>query len=160
MKVLRAGFIALLFAVLLSTTDHLTYPIITDNRLSYENRQIVEMVAGRDFIGAEAGYEVFEYGQLFGFIKAVNTDQGYNGNIRLLIAYDIAGEVLAVRITEHRETPGLGDAIDRDWIETFTGRDAQNNEWALTPEGDFDAITGATITSRAVVMAVAEALQQ
>ena len=159
MKVVRAGFIALLFAALLSATDHLTYPIITENKTSYENRQIVEMVAGKDLIATDAGYEVFESNQLFGFVKATNTNRGYNGNIRLLIAYDIAGRVLAVRITEHRETPGLGDAIDRDWIETFTGRQAGGTEWALAPEGDFDAITGATITSQAVIMAVAEVLQ-
>ena len=159
MKVVRAGFIALLFAVLLSATDHLTYPIITENKTSYESRQIVEMVAGRDLIATDSGYDVFESGRLFGFVKSTNTKHGYNGNIRLLTAYDISGRVLAVRITDHRETPGLGDAIDRDWIETFTGRQAAGTEWALAPEGDFDAITGATITSRAVVRAVAEVLQ-
>ena len=117
------------------------------------------MVAGRDLIATDSGYDVFDSGRRFGFVKSTNTKHGYNGNIRLLTAYDISGRVLAVRITDHRETPGLGDAIDRDWIETFTGRQAAGTEWALAPEGDFDAITGATITSRAVVRAVAEVLQ-
>ena len=156
MKVVRAGVIALLFAVLLSAADRLTYPVIADNKTAYASRQIAMMVDGRDFLTTDSGYEVFESDQLFGFVEATTTRRGYNGDIHLLVAYDLSARVLAVQVTEHRETPGLGDAIDSAWIDTFRGRQADGTDWELAPEGDFDGITGATITSRAIITAVAE----
>jgi electron transport complex protein RnfG len=73
--------------------------------------------------------------------------------------------VTGVRAVRHRETSGLGDAIDAgksDWIEQFTGKTLANPDaalWAVAQDdGAFDSITGATVTSRAVVSAVKNAL--
>lgn len=94
----------------------------------------------------------------------VTASDGYNGGIVLLVAVDIGGEVLGVRTLRHRETPGLGDAIDiakGDWITRFDGRSlgTQQNAWAVRRDGgQFDQLTGATVTSRAVVRAVRTAL--
>lgn len=85
---------------------------------------------------------------------------GYSGAIHLLIGTDFHGKVLGVRVTEHHETPGLGDKIDlrvSDWITRFTGRTVQgvdDRQWAVKKDGgDYDQFTGATITPRAVVNA-------
>ena len=90
---------------------------------------------------------------------------GYTGDIRLLIGIDIDGHVLAARVAEHRETPGVGDAIETeksDWILGFSGLQSENPlapEWVLDKDGgDFDGITGATVTSHAVVSAVRNAV--
>ena len=90
---------------------------------------------------------------------------GYNAAINLLIGVSPAGVVTGVRAVRHRETSGLGDAIDAarsDWIEQFNGKSLANPEaalWAvMQDDGEFDAITGATVTSRAVVAAVKNAL--
>ena len=87
---------------------------------------------------------------------------GYAGDIRLLVGLDKPGVVSAVRVTEHQETPGLGDAIEAaksDWILGFDGRiwpPSQAASWRLDKDrGEFDTIAGATITSRAVLDAVA-----
>ncbi|CDG21344.1 Electron transport complex protein rnfG [Xenorhabdus poinarii G6] len=86
---------------------------------------------------------------------------GYSGAIQLLVGADFAGKVLGVRVTEHHETPGLGDKIDTrisDWIYAFSGKKvtAKNDaNWAVKKDGgEFDQFTGATITPRAVVNAV------
>jgi Na+-translocating ferredoxin:NAD+ oxidoreductase subunit G len=86
---------------------------------------------------------------------------GYGGRIRYLVGMADNERVTGVRIIAHSETPGLGDAIEpqrSDWIRQFVGRrpgDAQ--PWALTTDGGaFDAIAGATITSRAMVRGLAE----
>ncbi|CDL84292.1 electron transport complex subunit RsxG [Xenorhabdus cabanillasii] len=86
---------------------------------------------------------------------------GYSGAIQLLVGTDFSGKVLGVRVTEHHETPGLGDKIDTrisDWIYAFSGKKiASNNDthWAVKKDGgEFDQFTGATITPRAVVNAV------
>ncbi|WP_075181710.1 electron transport complex subunit RsxG [Pantoea sp. 1.19] len=86
---------------------------------------------------------------------------GYSGNIQLLVAADFSGKVLGTRVTEHHETPGLGDKIETrvsDWILTLTGRHiagAQDPRFAVRKDGGtIDQFTGATITPRAVVNAV------
>lgn len=90
---------------------------------------------------------------------------GYSGAIDLVVALDIENTVLGVRTINHKETPGLGDKIDHrvsDWIFDFDGK--QYNEdtserWQVKKDGgQFDQFTGATITPRAVVTAVKNAI--
>lgn len=100
-----------------------------------------------------------------GLILPVTAPDGYSGNIRLLVGINLRGTVLGVRVTSHRETPGLGDKIEpkkSDWIYTFKGRslnDPEPEQWAVKKNGGaFDQFTGATITPRAVVNAVRDSL--
>lgn len=86
---------------------------------------------------------------------------GYSGAIRLLVGADFHGKVLGVRVTEHHETPGLGDKIEvriSDWITRFSGQTVEGDQdarWAVKKEGGmFDQFTGATITPRAVINSV------
>jgi electron transport complex protein RnfG len=97
-------------------------------------------------------------------LEAVAPD-GYSGDIALLIGIDANGAVTGVRVTAHRETPGLGDYIERTksaWIDQFAGRSLLSPEpkhWKVAKDGGtFDARAGATITPRAVVKAVKNAL--
>ncbi|TCK18772.1 electron transport complex protein RnfG [Thiogranum longum] len=90
---------------------------------------------------------------------------GYNGNIRLLVAIKLDGTLAGVRVVQHRETPGLGDGIETsnsDWILGFNGKSLENpgkEGWKVKRDGgQFDQFTGATITPRAVVKAVRNAL--
>lgn len=90
---------------------------------------------------------------------------GYSGPIRLLVGVHADGRVSGVRVVSHRETPGLGDKIEierDDWILGFDGRrlgDPPRERWAVRrDDGVFDQFTGATITARAVVSAVRDAL--
>lgn len=86
---------------------------------------------------------------------------GYNGEIRLLVAINVDGVLSGVRVVTHKETPGLGDAIDAaksDWVLDFAGKSLQNpqlGQWKVKKDlGVFDQLTGATITPRALVKAV------
>lgn len=91
---------------------------------------------------------------------------GYNAPIRLLVGIDIAsGEITGVRVVSHRETPGLGDLVDikkSNWILQFDGKsvdDPPASGWAVRKDGgQFDSITGATVTPRAVIGAVHDTL--
>lgn len=98
-------------------------------------------------------------------LEAIAPD-GYAGAIHLLVGIDVDGQVTGVRVTAHRETPGLGDYIDRQkspWIEQFAGRhllDPGPRGWRVAKDGGvFDARAGATITPRAVVKAVHQSLE-
>ncbi len=97
-------------------------------------------------------------------LTAVAPD-GYSGDINLLIAINHDGSLAGVRITAHRETPGLGDKVDvtrSDWVQGFAGRSLINpvpEKWKVKKDGGvFDQFTGATVTPRAVVKAVHNAL--
>ena len=90
---------------------------------------------------------------------------GYTAPIQMLIAIKVDGELIGVRVISHKETPGLGDNIEltkSDWIRGFDGRSIANTEskaWAVKKDGgEFDQLTGATITPRAIVSSVYEAL--
>ncbi|AHE97619.1 electron transporter RnfG [Thioalkalivibrio paradoxus ARh 1] len=103
--------------------------------------------------------------EVVGLVLSAVSAQGYSGNIHLLVGLDTGGNVLGVRVTQHRETPGLGDDIEADrsdWILGFRGRSVENpplDLWRVRRDGGiFDQFTGATITPRAVVTAVRDAL--
>lgn len=104
-------------------------------------------------------------GQPVAAVVTVVAPHGYMGPITLLVAITADARIHAVHALSHDETPGLGDRIDRsrsDWIEGFRGRslaDPPAGRWKVRRDGgDFDQMTGATITSRAVVAAVHDAL--
>ncbi len=91
---------------------------------------------------------------------------GYTGDIDMIIGVNVDGTIAGVRILSHRETPGLGDAIDKkksDWVDGFIARSLLNpslEQWTVKKDnGVFDQFTGATITPRAVSKSIAKALQ-
>lgn len=92
--------------------------------------------------------------------------QGYEGPIDLLIAIDPQGRVIASRVLQQRETPGLGGLIadpEGIWLKGFNGRSTGNTPefaWALKRvKGQFDQIAGASVTSRAVIHAIQDGLR-
>ena len=97
-------------------------------------------------------------------LTAVAPD-GYTGKITLLVAINYNGSLAGVRVVKHKETPGLGDAIEIEkskWITQFDKKSLSNpakKYWKVKRDGgEFDQLTGATITPRAIVKAVHKSL--
>lgn len=119
-------------------------------------------------LGVEPGGRIWRVrlaGRVVAVIVPVVSGQGYGGPIRLIVGIDRGGIVTGVKVLEHHETPGLGDRIDTlksGWAERFRGTslsDPPANRWQVRRDGGaFDQLTGATISSRAVVRAVRRAL--
>ncbi|MBB1404118.1 electron transport complex subunit RsxG [Pseudoalteromonas sp. SG44-5] len=93
------------------------------------------------------------------------TPSGYSGDINLLTAVLSDGSIAGVRTTKHEETPGLGDKVEvkkSPWITSFktlTVQSSSDARWAVKKDGgQFDQFTGATITPRAVVGSVKNAV--
>lgn len=122
-----------------------------------------------DKLGLKTGAQAHiarQDGAVTGIILPAVAPNGYSGEIRMLVGIDDSGEILGVRVTQHRETPGLGDKVETKksgWIYSFNGKSLESipsNQWAVVKDGgQFDQFTGATITPRAVVSAVHGALQ-
>ena len=111
-------------------------------------------------------YRVLKDGQVSAVIIASVAPDGYSGRITQLVAVRRDGSLIGVRVIEHNETPGLGDGIDTsksDWIHIFDEKSLQSpdeSRWRVRRDGgEFDQMTSATITSRAVVKATRNALR-
>ena len=90
---------------------------------------------------------------------------GYSGRIHLLVGIYVDGTLAGVRVVKHAETPGLGDGIETaksPWIRSFDSKSLSNPDtpgWRVRRDGgEFDQLTGATITPRAIVAAVRNTL--
>ncbi len=86
----------------------------------------------------------------------VSTDNGYGGEIKVMTGVDTDGKITGVDILSHSETPGLGaNAANPEFKDQFSGKTAPV-EAVKGEAGDSEvsAMSGATITSKAVVRAV------
>lgn len=89
-----------------------------------------------------------------------STTGGFGGDLKVLVGFDPEGKILGYTLLEHAETPGLGAKADK-WFQKggkgdIIGKDPAVNKLAVTKggEGEVDAITASTITSRAFLLAV------
>jgi len=114
-------------------------------------------------------YRARKGGQPVAVVFEAVAPDGYAGRIGLLLAIRADGAIAGVRVTRHKETPGLGDYIEpkkdknkaRPWITQFDGlryADVSDAAWKVKKDGGrFDSMAGATVTPRAVVKAVRKA---
>lgn len=178
------GALAAICSSLVAITHAMTQDRIEENRQRFLEESLAPMLEGIEYEGALSDstltipsphdlpgnddvtvYRVYADGQPVAAIFSVSARDGYAGIIRLLVGVSAAGNVNRVRVLEHRETPGLGDRIEStksDWMENFNGRsigDPAIESWNIRRDGgEFDQLSGASITSRAVVKAVRETL--
>jgi len=137
----------------------------------YNNELQQDLFSFQDDLYFPKGQTVIVYrarldGKAVAVVLKMAAVNGYNGKINLLVGINENGTLSGVRVTSHKETPGLGDAIEverNDWILGFYGRALDNpppDGWAVKRDGgEFDQFTGATVTPRAVVEAVRLALE-
>ena len=143
-------------------------------RSSYDNNLLKETVrlAPSAALGLDE-YSTAYIARLKGATSAIVIEaaapDGYAGKIRLLLALSPDGTLIGVRVTQHKETPGLGDYIEprkdknkaRPWITQFNGLNpasSDEREWKVRKDGGrFDSVAGATVTPRAIVKAVRKA---
>ncbi|MEF8754180.1 MAG: electron transport complex subunit RsxG [Accumulibacter sp.] len=141
-----------------------------DNELLADSRRLAP-AAGLGLDEESTVYLARQGGQASAIVFEAVAADGYSGRIRLLLAVAADGTLLGVRVTQHKETPGLGDYIEprkdrnkeRPWIRQFDGLSLATvgeREWRVRKDGGrFDSLAGATVTPRAVIKAVHRALQ-
>ena len=98
-----------------------------------------------------------EDGRVYGYVIAVETKEGYGGNIRFYMGVTTEGVLKGISILEIHETPGLGMRASEVLVPQF--RNVSGPEFSVTKSGktndtEIDAITSATITSKAVTRGV------
>ncbi len=143
-KVLVLGALAALSGATLAWFAGFTADDIRRNREAAEARALRELAGfpvaatAGDLLLCDRGLAILR-----------STGRGYGGPLRLAVAVEADGAVAGVRVLEHAETPGFADvlAAGSAWLSGFE-------------DGDVDAVTGATVTSGAVLSAVAAALER
>jgi len=177
------------FTALLSTAYQWTRPAIEASALAEKMKLLNEVLPAADYdnplledtltlpatpeLGlkeASTLYRARKAGQPAALIFEAVAPDGYAGRIRLLIAIRADGSVAGVRVTQHKETPGLGDYIEpkkdknkaNPWIEQFTGlalATTQAKDWRLRKDGGrIEYHAGATVSPRAIARAVHQAV--
>ena len=128
-----------------------TIEVFEQNLLGHRQKQVIYVGVLNDQISVHA--------------IPVTSRNGYSGDIDIMVGIKANGDITSVKILEQKETPGLGDLIEShksDWIHQFPNQSFAKTEeknWRVKRDGgDFDQITGATITPRAVVLAIKQAL--
>lgn len=120
-----------------------------------------------DLPGTDAAmiYRVYAQREPVAALFVVTARDGYSGPIRILVGIETSGKVTGVHVLEHRETPGLGDRVESgksDWVKQFNGRslvDPAQAGWQIKGDGgQFDQLTGASVTPRAIIKAIKETL--
>ena len=134
---------------------------------SYDNepdRDMVKVPMGVDKKGEEIQgvfYRGRKEGRLNGVAFKVNSPEGYGGTIEVMVGLLPDGTVHGMEVLSHLETPGLGAKIrEAKFKDRFKKRSLSNTKWAVKKDaGDIDGITGATISSRAVIKAIRGGLE-
>ena len=181
---LALGLVVIIGTALLAGVNHLTRDRITEQERRVVLEQLGQILPADRYDNAlhmdvfhftdetafpqgqvVAAYRARKQGNPVAVILRFAAMDGYNGRINLLAGIDSTGQLTGVRVTSHKETPGLGDGIEierSDWIERFRGKSIgapATEQWKVKKDGGaFDQMTGATITPRAVVKAVKRAL--
>ncbi len=139
------------------------YAIISAERMETEAMQslVPEASSFVDVPGKE-GWKIAESGaEKLAYIIPVEP-KGFAGAIHMLVAVSKDGAVLNYAITIHKETPGLGDGAEKPkFKDQFIGKTAESLEVTKNPndKDKIQAMTGATITSRAVTKGIKEAVE-
>lgn len=114
-----------------------------------------------ELAGEQMKVNVATMGQTVVGYAVESSANGFGGAIRMVVGFDAEGTVTGVKVLEQAETPGLGDLISKpnSKVErSIVGRNPGQIKMAVTKDGgDVDALTAATITSRAYVNAVDKA---
>lgn len=105
-------------------------------------------------------YPAMKEGKLVGAAVESNTKKGFSGEIKVIVGFGNDGKLLNYSVLQHAETPGLGAKM-QEWFrmdknkQSVLGRSLADGELKVTKDGgDVDAITAATITSRAFLNAI------
>ena len=136
----------------------------------YDNNLVKDTISVEPspLIGNKKNIDVYrakKNNQVIAVIIETIAPDGYSGEIKTLVGIDQEDKILGVRVIIHKETPGLGDYIEIEksqWIKNFDLKSLgkmTEKEWAVKKDGgSFDYVSGATISSRAVIKSTYKSL--
>lgn len=152
--------------VVIGAVYYVTAPVAAEKAEAMKQESMRSLVADadefREIQGEKDCFAAMKDGKVIACILP-SESKGYGGKIKMLVAVSAEGKVIDFTILEHNETPGLGDkAQNPEFRSQFSGKGAELLKVTKDP-GEVDniqAMTGATISSRAVTKGVREAVEK
>lgn len=173
--VLVLSGITLFAAFALASVYTLTVEPIAKSKIAKEQNAIKEVLPPHHHFDQKPivvieGVEIIKVYKAFdknnSFVGAAvesSSNNGFNGHIDIMVGFDKNGTILNYKVLEQNETPGLGTKMV-DWFKTnkaqqsIIGKNPSNGNLSVSKDGgEVDAITAATISSRAFLFAVRNA---
>lgn len=168
--VLVLGIIAIVAATLLAWVNQLTAEPIRLAEVTKQQTAIKEVTPAFDAVGKiisytdETGqnincYPVLNQNKCVGIAVESYSNAGFNGYIQVMVGFDMNGNIVNYSVLKQAETPGLGTKMV-DWFKTdkaaqsILGKNPAKGLRVSKDGGEIDAITAATISSRAFLDAV------
>lgn len=152
--------ICAVITALLAATNMLTEEKIAENALLEKQEACKAVIAAEEYIELDCGYDVYlaiSGGEVVG-CTVTTAKNGYGGEVTVMVGFDMDGDITGVDIIEHGETPGLGANADKpSFLDQFKSEDktGHSDDYAVEKDGgEVDALTAATVSSRAVTEAV------
>ncbi|MCB2220904.1 MAG: RnfABCDGE type electron transport complex subunit G [Bacteroidetes bacterium] len=106
-------------------------------------------------------YEASNNGMPVGTAIRTYTDKGFSGRFWIMVGFTDGDVISGTSVLEHKETPGLGDKMKSEWANQFVGKNLNSFKLKVKKDGgDVDAITAATISSRAFCEATQRAYDE
>lgn len=154
---------------LLGGVHEITTPIIKENSQKVEEKDMQELIkeaqnfkeiSSIDDAIVKNLYQAFKEEVLIGYVAKL-MPTGYGGTIELLLGIDLEYQIKGIKILNHQETPGFGaNAMNESFLGQFTEKKVPLQLVKTEPDlQDIQAITGATITSSAIVESVNQAIE-
>lgn len=161
--------IAFVCTLILVVCNEITEPVIAKLQIQTENAAKTEVLpdadGGFEDVKSEGVIEAYrgkdKAGKTVGYCFKT-APSGFGGAITMMVGVNTVGEVTGVKITEMAETPGLGaKASDENWIKQFINKKGNLSvtKTGNPGESEINAISGATITSKAVTDGVNTAVK-
>ncbi|MDR2039105.1 MAG: RnfABCDGE type electron transport complex subunit G [Bacteroidales bacterium] len=124
----------------------------------YDNDPFAEAYELESFDSGESltCYPAIKNSELQGIAVKTWTMKGFSGLVRLMVGFDKSGNIINISVLEQKETPGLGTKmVDAEFKDQYNGKNPGNHNLSVKKDGgEIDAITAATISSRAFSDAV------
>lgn len=152
----------------LSVTNDVTKGVIQEKALAAnieymkqiisdaDDFKVVENPAVTSVDAVEEAYEAIKGGNTIGYVVKTKTS-GYGGDVILLTGINSDGTLAGMRVASQNETPGLGAKIaEEGFTSQFVGKSAANE---LNLGTDLEAISGATVSSKAATAGVNAAIK-
>ncbi|MGB5244827.1 MAG: RnfABCDGE type electron transport complex subunit G [Lutimonas sp.] len=96
-------------------------------------------------------YPAFKQNEFVGVAITGSSEKGFSGLVKLMVGFRPDGSIENIAVLEQKETPGLGTKMKDDkFLKQFRGKDPSSFNLKVTKDGgEVDALTGATISTRA-----------
>ena len=151
---------------IIACTYFLTAPVAVEKAAEMKTDAMKSLVVNAEKFkpvnGKKEWFSAEKNGKIIAYVVPAES-KGYGGAIKMLVSVTPQGKIIEFAILESKETPGLGDNASKEPFKSqFKGKETKDLEVVKdqTKKNNIQAMTGATISSKAVTKGIKEAVEQ